>query len=388
MARFRYLILSSLALIGARAASSVLDLIPTNFDEVVLGSGKPALVEFFAPWCGHCKNLAPVWEELAEKFAFASDQVSIAKVDADEHKELGRRFGVQGFPTLKWFDGKSDVPTDYSGGRDLESLSTFITQKTGLTVKTKKTALSSVEMLTDRTFKQQIGGEKAVLVAFTASWCGRMTFLCISSFFRLLRAGRLIHFIDCKSLAPIWETLAKDFKAEPSVIIAKVDATADNAKATAEDQGVESYPTIKYFPKGSTNPENYEGGRSEDEFISFLNTKLGTHRVAGGGLDAKAGTVAALDAIIDKFTAGGNLASISKEATEAVKGLQDTYSYYYIKVLEKLATSQGYAEKELARLESLIKKGGLAPEKLDDLVSRSNILRRFAGKKESIKEEL
>lgn len=82
------------------------------------------------------------------------------------------------------------------------------------------------------------------------------------------------------------------------------------------------------------------------------------------------------------------MASITKEATEAVKGLQDTYSYYYVKVLAKLATSQGYAEKELARLESLIKKGGLAPEKLDDLVSRSNILRRFSGIKESVKEEL
>ena len=182
--------------------------------------------------------------------------------------------------------------------------------------------------------------------------------------------------------------LAKDFKPEPSVIVAKVDATADNAKATAQDQGVESYPTIKYFPKGSTLPEEYEGGRNEDDFISFLNTKLGTHRVVGGGLDAKAGTVAALDAIIDKFTAGGNLASITKEATEAVKGLQDSYSYYYVKVLEKLAKSQGYAEKELARLESLIKKGGLAPEKLDDLVSRSNILRRFSGINETVKEEL
>lgn len=179
MARFRYLILSSLAIIGARAASSVLDLIPDNFDKVVLNSGKPALVEFFAPWCGHCKNLAPVWEELAEKFAFASDKVSIAKVDADEHKTLGRRFGVQGFPTLKWFDGKSDVPTDYNGGRDLESLSTFITEKTGVIVKTKKAA-SSVELLSDRTFKQRIGGDKAVLVAFTASWCGRMIFPSIS----------------------------------------------------------------------------------------------------------------------------------------------------------------------------------------------------------------
>lgn len=189
-------------------------------------------------------------------------------------------------------------------------------------------------------------------------------------------------------MAPIWEALAKDFASEPSVIIAKVDATADNAKATAQDQGVESYPTIKYFPKGSTTPEEYEGGRSEDDFISFLNAKIGTHRVVGGGLDAKAGTVASLDAIVDKFIAGGNLASISKEAIEAAKGLQDTYGRYYIKVLEKLAKSEGYAEKELARLENLIKKGGLAPEKLDDLISRSNILRKFTGRTESIKEEL
>src|SRR5690348_2039104 len=96
------------------AKSAVLDLIPDNFDKIVL-SGKPALVEFFAPWCGHCKNLAPVYEELAQAFEFASDKVSVAKVDADAEKSLGKRFGIQGFPTLKWFDGKSKDPQDYSG---------------------------------------------------------------------------------------------------------------------------------------------------------------------------------------------------------------------------------------------------------------------------------
>lgn len=174
MARLSYLLLSALAVLGTNAASSVLDLIPENFDHVVLNSGKPALVEFFAPWCGHCKNLAPVWEELAQKFSFAEDKVSIAKVDADENKELGRRFGVQGFPTLKWFDGKSDTPTDYNGGRDLESLSAFIVEKTGIKAKTKKPAHSEVEMLTDQTFKKTIGRDKDVFVSFTASWCGRM----------------------------------------------------------------------------------------------------------------------------------------------------------------------------------------------------------------------
>lgn len=174
MARFNYLLLSTLATLGANAASSVLDLIPSNFDKIVLESNKPALVEFFAPWCGHCKTLAPIYEELAQNFDFAKDTVSIAKVDADAEKDLGRRFGVQGFPMLKWFDGKSDTPEDYNGGRDLESLSDFIIQKTGIKVKAKKAAPSAVEMLNDKTFKTEIGGDKDVLVAFTAPWCGRM----------------------------------------------------------------------------------------------------------------------------------------------------------------------------------------------------------------------
>jgi protein disulfide-isomerase A6 len=166
--------LSGLTLLSSvLAASSVIDLIPDNFDSVVLKSGKPALVEFFAPWCGHCKNLAPVYEELAASFSHAESKVSVAKVDADEHKSLGKRFGVQGFPTLKWFDGKSDKPQDYSGGRDLESLQKWIADKTGIKAKTKKTAPSAVEMLNDKTFKEKIGKDQDVLVAFTAPWCGR-----------------------------------------------------------------------------------------------------------------------------------------------------------------------------------------------------------------------
>lgn len=136
-------------------------------------SGKPALVEFFAPWCGHCKNLAPVYEELGQAFAFAKDKVSIAKVDADREKELGKRFGIQGFPTLKWFDGKSNKPEDYNGGRDLESLSEFITKKTGIKPKKAAKLPSHVQILTDTSFKTEIGSDKDVLVAFTAPWCGR-----------------------------------------------------------------------------------------------------------------------------------------------------------------------------------------------------------------------
>ncbi len=179
---FNRLLPAAIALLPALAsasasASAVLDLTPSNFDDVVLKSGKPALVEFFAPWCGHCKNLAPVYEELATGFQHAAAKVSVAKVDADEHKSLGKRFGVTGFPTLKWFDGKSDKPEDYKGGRDLESLTKFITEKTALKPKVKGKLPSAVTFLDNQSFKQKVGKDQDVLVAFTAPWCGRMSSL-------------------------------------------------------------------------------------------------------------------------------------------------------------------------------------------------------------------
>ena len=108
----------------------------------------------------------------------------------------------------------------------------------------------------------------------------------------------------------------------------------------------------------------------------------------GGGLDAKAGTIDALDTILAKLTGGSTIASISEEMAAAATGLQDKYAQYYIKVSDKFGKNEGYVEKELGRLEGLIKKGGLAQGKLDDLVSRSNILRKFRGEEVPIREEL
>ncbi|KAI0015373.1 disulfide isomerase [Xylariomycetidae sp. FL0641] len=340
------------------AKSAVLDLVPDNFDKVVLKSGKPTLVEFFAPWCGHCKNLAPVYEELGSAYATSKD-VQIAKVDADAEKALGKRFGVQGFPTLKWFDGKSDKPEDYNGGRDLESLTKFISDKTGAKAKRKLEMPSQVEMLNDKSFKETVGGDKNVLVAFTAPWCGH-----------------------CKNLAPVWETLAEDFINEPHVVIAKVDAEADNSKATAQEQGVTSYPTIKFFPKGSSEPEAYSGGRSEKALIDFLNEKTGTRRVPGGGLDMTAGTIDVLNHIAMKYAAGTEkLADLAAEAKKTAEELKEDAQYkwaeYYIKVFDKLEANEGWVGKESKRLDNIIQKGGLAPTKLDELQSKTNILKQF-----------
>ena len=81
---------------------------------------------------------------------------------------------------------------------------------------------------------------------------------------------------QCKTLAPIWEALASTFVNEPNVLVAKVDAEAENAKALAKEQGVSSYPTIKFFKKGSLEPTPYEGARSEGDTTGGSTTSGGS----------------------------------------------------------------------------------------------------------------
>ncbi|KAG6877802.1 hypothetical protein C0993_003776 [Termitomyces sp. T159_Od127] len=117
-------------LVAGASASNVIELTSADFDTVI-GQGKPGLVEFYAPWCGHCKNLAPTYEDLADAFSGVKDKIVIAKVDADNDKTLAHKYNIKGFPTLKWFDAKGEVEP-YESGRDLESLAAFVTKKSGV----------------------------------------------------------------------------------------------------------------------------------------------------------------------------------------------------------------------------------------------------------------
>ncbi|XP_076178600.1 disulfide-isomerase A3 [Ptiloglossa arizonensis] len=95
-----------------------------NFDEIVTNNGKDTLIEFYAPWCGHCKKLAPIFDELGEKLA--NEDIEIVKFDATVN-DVPAPYEVQGFPTLFWAPKNSkNKPIKYEGGRVVDDFIKYI----------------------------------------------------------------------------------------------------------------------------------------------------------------------------------------------------------------------------------------------------------------------
>jgi protein disulfide-isomerase A1 len=95
-----------------------------TFKDIVLDTSKDVFVEFYAPWCGHCKNLAPKWDALGEEFK-DNDSIVIAKVDATENDTPA---DIQGFPTLIFYPANNKEGIVYRGERTKEALSDYVRQ--------------------------------------------------------------------------------------------------------------------------------------------------------------------------------------------------------------------------------------------------------------------
>ncbi|KAM0136272.1 hypothetical protein ACHAO1_004749 [Botrytis cinerea] len=110
---------------------AVQELNANNFDHIIL-SGKFALVDFYAPYCKYCVELDPHFKQLAEDFSFASDRIVFAKVDVDAHKSFMARYGIEGYPTIMFFDGNGDNPERYQYMRKTNAMTKFLVEKTGI----------------------------------------------------------------------------------------------------------------------------------------------------------------------------------------------------------------------------------------------------------------
>lgn len=236
------------------ASSGVIDLTPSNFNKEVINSDEIWIVEFFAPWCGHCQALVPEYQKAAQAL---KGVVKVGAVNADEHKSLGGQYSVRGFPTIKIFGANKHKPEDYNGQRTAQGIveQALKTAKEKVYARMGKKHQSGgggegnaddVIELTDGNFdKKVLESDDMWLVEFFAPWCGH-----------------------CKNLAPHWQQAATELKGKMK--LGALDATAHTIKAGKYE--VRGYPTIKFFYKGEV--EEYNGGRTSSDIIAWAMDKL------------------------------------------------------------------------------------------------------------------
>merc|ERR1711957_824272 len=122
--------------IPAEQKDNVIILVGKSFEQIVMDPTKDVLVEFYAPWCGHCKKIAPIYEEVATNLKHNTNLI-IAKMDSTLNEV--ESVSIQGFPTIKFFPANNKAkPMDFEGDRTVEGFTKFLTEHSTNAVKAKE----------------------------------------------------------------------------------------------------------------------------------------------------------------------------------------------------------------------------------------------------------
>ncbi|KAL0214224.1 hypothetical protein P9112_006408 [Eukaryota sp. TZLM1-RC] len=343
-------------LLSFTAYASIEVLTSTNYDETI-SSDKYTFVKFYAPWCGHCKSMAPQWEQLADLAKSFNDQITIAEVNGDVSKDIMKKESIRGFPTLKLFkNGK--VVADFKGQRTLEGFTDFISKHTSIkltpTTTTHSPVRSHVADLTEFNFDKKVTG-KCTFIKFYAPWCGH-----------------------CKAIKEPWEKLGEVYAGESNVVIAEINC--DEQHSLCEAHEVQGFPTIKIItPEGSE--EVYANGRDVDSFVEFVNQNCGTLRKSDGSLPSTFGRDPDFDKLAIRFFTEDKEKIIQEcwELLQKSTNEKKDIGRVYYRTMEKAADDHQYLMAQSARLARILKSGSVAPEKLTLLTARKNVVDAFMG---------
>ncbi|EFX03608.1 disulfide isomerase [Grosmannia clavigera kw1407] len=213
-------------------SSPVLQVNAKNYDQLVAKSNHTTILEFYAPWCGHCQNLKPAYEKAARSLDGLA-HVAAIDCDDDANKQFCGMNGVQGFPTLKIVrPGKKTgrpVMEDYQGPR---------------------TATGIVDAVTAKINNHVIKVTDADVDAFLDSSNGK---------------PKALLFTKKGTTSPLLKSLAIDF-----LDVIALGQVRDKEAKTVEKFGVASFPTLVLVPGGDAEPIKYDGELKKDAMVKFL----------------------------------------------------------------------------------------------------------------------
>lgn len=196
---------------------------PKDFPDRVVDSKDPWFVDFFAPWCPPCMRLLPEFRKASKSYG---QKIFFGTVDCTIHSDLCRDYNIRSYPTTIFYN--ESVPHHYDGNHFAQDMVEFI----------EDTLHPPVEQLTPANFEKNVlqrASNEIWVVDFFAPWCG-----------------------PCQQLAPEWRKLSKMFKSHENVHIAEVNCK--KYRRLCQDQGVNSYPTMRLYPLSrSDSYMNYNG---------------------------------------------------------------------------------------------------------------------------------
>ncbi|KAJ9669030.1 hypothetical protein H2201_000856 [Coniosporium apollinis] len=212
--------------------SPVLQVDAKNYDRLIAKSNYPSIVEFYAPWCGHCKNLKPAYEKAAKSLSGLA-KVAAVNCDDESNKAFCGSMGVQGFPTLKIVKpgkkpGKPSVE-EYQGQRSAKAIVDTMVDKIP----------NHVQRVSDKGLEEWLakGNDTAKAVLFT----------------------------DKGTTSALLRSLAIDFLG--SISVAQI---RDKEKNAVDLFGVSKFPTLLLLPGGSKDALVYDGEMKKEAMLTFL----------------------------------------------------------------------------------------------------------------------
>lgn len=308
----------------------------------LIGGPKPVFVKFYSPNCGHCRAMAEDFAEAATTFT----DVIFAGVDCTANNAVCDSHKVDGYPTLKLFlPGKTDG-IEFSGTRSVDSFCDFIENYTQYKAKRPPQVMHELNPLN---FEKRITEEKCTFLTFYAPWCGH-----------------------CKRFLPQARIAAASLVGEPNISVSKVNC--DQYHELCESYGVQGFPTIKLFKGSTAEPLKFEGHRTADAVIDFINKECGTEREVGGLLNERAGLIEAAAPVVEEFLTGDRAAAIEK--MKAIPGAE-----FYVKVMDRYQQKgKEQVEKDMETMMGILTAKKSSWAALDGMKKRYNVFAQFIPK--------